>query len=579
MANKDIEQKIKSAFSKSVPDILDSVLQQCSEQKGTVIEMTENKKKKGLIYKIAAIAAAFVVLFGGTAAVLSMIGVNIVETKVFFDVNPSVEILLNRNERVLEVNALNSDGEKIIGDMDFKGTDLEVSVNALIGSMLQNGYLSDIANSILVSVDNGDPQKAAELQLRLVENINAIIGGASIDGAILSQTISHDSDISALAEQYGVSCSKAQLISDILAENSLLTFEELAGLSINELNVLRQSDGITNDNLQITGTPSTDRYIGEKSAWNKAVNHAADNAENQELKKDISNLICEKTDENISAADGKVKLDIENGKMVYEVEFMVSDYDYEYEIDAVTGDVVKYDRELDDDYRDSSGNKKTTGDSSNSSDNKSSTSNNNSSSSNNKSSSSNKKSSPSNNKSSSSGYIGEQKANDIAFKHAGVSVSSVNELETELDRENGTVVYDVSFSAGGYEYDYEINATTGKIARYDSEIDDDYRNGTDTKTSSNSKSSSNGKTTSNNKSSSSNDKSSSSNYIGEQKAKEIAFKHAGISDSSAKEFEAELDRENGVVIYDVSFSAGEYEYEYEINAITGEIFSHDKERD
>ena len=47
MANKDIEQKIKSAFSKSVPDILDSVLQQCSEQKGTVIEMTENKKKKG----------------------------------------------------------------------------------------------------------------------------------------------------------------------------------------------------------------------------------------------------------------------------------------------------------------------------------------------------------------------------------------------------------------------------------------------------------------------------------------------------------------------------------------------------
>ena len=70
MANKDIEQKIKSAFSKSVPDILDSVLQQCSEQKGTVIEMTENKKKKGLIYKIAAIAAAFVVLFGGTSTAL-----------------------------------------------------------------------------------------------------------------------------------------------------------------------------------------------------------------------------------------------------------------------------------------------------------------------------------------------------------------------------------------------------------------------------------------------------------------------------------------------------------------------------
>ncbi len=541
MANKDIERKIQNAFSKSVPDVLDSVLQQCSEQKGTVIEMTEKKKKKGLIYKIAAIAAAFVILLGGTAAVLTTIGSNSVETKVFFDVNPSVEILLNRDERVLGVNGLNSDGETIIGDMDFKGTDLDVSVNALIGSMLKNGYLSDIANSILISVDNGDPQKAADLQQKLVDNINAIIGGASIDGAILSQTLSHDKNIADLAEQYGITYSKAQLISDILAENSLLTFKDLAGISINELNLIRQSGGITNDNLQVTGTPSADKYIGEKSAWTTAVQHAADNADNQEQKTAISNLIPKDNNYDISANLGKVQLDAENGKMVYEVEFRVSGFEYEYEIDALTGDVVKYDREADDDYRDSQTSASDNSDSKNSSDNNSSSS---------------------NNKSSSANYIGEQKAKEIALKHAGVSESSAKELEAELDRENGTYIYDVSFKSSGYEYDYDINATTGEIVRSDREADDDYR--TD-----NNKSSSNNKTSSN----------SAANYIGEQKAKQIALKHAGISESSTKELEAELDHENSTYIYDVSFKSSGYEYDYEVNALTGEIIRSEKERD
>ena len=60
MANKDLEKKIKNAFSKAVPDVLDSVMQQCSEQKGAVIEMTDKKSKRGFIYKIAAVAAALI---------------------------------------------------------------------------------------------------------------------------------------------------------------------------------------------------------------------------------------------------------------------------------------------------------------------------------------------------------------------------------------------------------------------------------------------------------------------------------------------------------------------------------------
>lgn len=70
-----------------------------------------------------------------------------------------------------------------------------------------------------------------------------------------------------------------------------------------------------------------------------------------------------------------------------------------------------------------------------------------------------------------------------------------------------------------------------------------------------------------------------SGYIGESKAKQIALAHAGVSEGSIREFECELDREDGITVYEIGFECGNYEYEYEINALTGEIVKHDIEEE
>ena len=50
-----------------------------------------------------------------------------------------------------------------------------------------------------------------------------------------------------------------------------------------------------------------------------------------------------------SEASGmRVKLERDNGRMEYEVEFSVGRREYEYEIDAVTGKILKADSEIDD---------------------------------------------------------------------------------------------------------------------------------------------------------------------------------------------------------------------------------------
>ncbi len=71
--------------------------------------------------------------------------------------------------------------------------------------------------------------------------------------------------------------------------------------------------------------------------------------------------------------------------------------------------------------------------------------------------------------------------------------------------------------------------------------------------------------------------SSASGYIGKAKAKQIALNKAGVSASDAEFVKAYLAYDDGVRIYDIEFCAGDYEYEFEINARTGKIYDYDKE--
>ncbi len=66
--------------------------------------------------------------------------------------------------------------------------------------------------------------------------------------------------------------------------------------------------------------------------------------------------------------------------------------------------------------------------------------------------------------------ISKSKAKSIALKDAGFKASEIYDYEIELDRDNGVLHYDVSFEYKGKDYDYEVNAVTGKII--DKEIDD-----------------------------------------------------------------------------------------------------------
>ncbi len=416
MNKREVELRLKKAVEADTPNVLQSVLSQCGEKpiyERKVIAMKKNTKR--MISSFVAVAAALAILLGGGIVISSINNANkTAQSVVTLDVNPSLQISLNKNERVLGVKPLNDDAKKVVGDMDFENSSLEVTVNALIGSMVREGYINELANSILISVDSLHSKKGDELKQRLSNDIEKLLKNKNFSGAVLSQVVEHDDDIDDKAESYGITVGKARLIEKIIKANSLYTFEQLVPLSINELNLLIQSNAANQNvdkEISSVGNASDGKYIGRVKAEEIALNHAG-------LQKD-------------KVTELEVEIDLENGKMVYEVEFKANGFEYDYDISAVDGNIIKSNKEndkVDNDDEDEIP--------------------------------------PQNNN-----FIGLDAAKQKAFSHADVKAENSYDIDAELEKENGIWVYQIDFKSGKYEYDYEIDAVSGKILISQKEIE------------------------------------------------------------------------------------------------------------
>ncbi len=149
--SRKIEEKVNSTFSKATPDISKSVIADC---KDTAVLRPVNSTKRTSVnfWKLATFALALVLVVTG---VLGGVELNATAQAavVALDVNPSIELKIDKRNRVKEAIANNDDAQTILQGMDLNGSTLDVAVYAIIGSMTVHGYLTEYTNSVLVSVD------------------------------------------------------------------------------------------------------------------------------------------------------------------------------------------------------------------------------------------------------------------------------------------------------------------------------------------------------------------------------------------------------------------------------------------
>lgn len=432
MSQQELEKRLRQAFERATPDLSEQLMRECADSPTQIVLVPAPKSPRPLVRRFTGLAAALLLMIGAGSGVQYYRTNLAVASSVSLDVNPSIEIQVNRKERVLAVRALNADGTTVIGDMDFSGSTLDVTVNALVGSLLRHGYLSELANSILISVDGSASAQTLGLQNKLTQEINSLLQTDRFTGAVLSQTVTNTDSLQAQADTYGITLGKAQLIQSILAQNPLYTFDRLAPLTINELNLLRSSSpSPAGTKIESVGTASDKAYLGAERAQQVAYSHAG-----------------------VAAADAvskKTELEYDDGRMRYEVEFSANGIRYEYELDATTGEILQSERKGTNGHEDEHAPPRAA------------------------------RSQPRQTKTSAptrSDAVPSPVANTldtaaalrIAYAHAGVSASQVQDAECEYDEE--ARAYEIEFKSGHAEYDYRVDAKNGSILTHNAQVED-----------------------------------------------------------------------------------------------------------
>ena len=405
MTNKKMEQRLASAVEKTAPNDVNGVLSRCDERKGTVIPMATKKTTKKRWTALAAACLALVLLGGGGIFYQQA---HAVASVVSLDVNPSIELKVSKNEKVLACTPLNEDAKAILADMgdgaDLKGAKLDVAVNAIVGSLVRNGYLNSISSAIMISVEDNDTARAEKLQRELTSTVDGVLQTSEARASVLTQTLTQDAGLEQQARENSISTGKAALVNRVLALNPALKFDALAKLSVEELKDLAEA-----------GAPAMP--IGRDAARTAAEQYAGTTA--------------------LNSVTAEVDSELDESPAHYEVELHTAWGEFEYLVDAYTGKVLSGQKDL---LSIVSGQ----GD----------------------------VSKPVDSKTTPSGDIGYAKAKSIALNHAGVNENKAYDIGIELDDEDGRLVYEVEFKSGNVEYDYEIDASSGAILKHETELDD-----------------------------------------------------------------------------------------------------------
>lgn len=402
MTNEKMEQRLASAVEKTAPDDVSGVLSRCEMRKGTVINMPIMKTAKRKWTILVAACLAVVLLAGGGVLYQQA---NAVASVVSLDVNPSIELKVNSSEKVLVCTPLNDDAKAILADMgegaDLKGAKLDVAVNAIVGSLVRNGYLSSISSAIMISVEDKNADRAQKLQQELASAVDVVLQTGESKASVLTQTVQQNAELDQQARENNISTGKAALVNRVLALNSTLKFEELAAFSVGELKDLIESgapampigkDKALDIAVKAFGNTTSaqisysevDAELDETPAHYE-VEIITQSGEEFEYKIDAyTGVILETKRE---AADGtetpsgdssfptlgstnyakvkaiilkylgisenniydmNIKLEVEDGTLVYEVEFKSDHIEYSFKINAATGVVLEYEAERDD---------------------------------------------------------------------------------------------------------------------------------------------------------------------------------------------------------------------------------------
>ena len=385
LTDQEVEYMLAKAVVQQVPDIY----QQASSAPITPLTVVDEIvprqfPRQRLRWQRLAAACVLLVLCAG--GIFSWLWFS-TKAVVSIDVNPSVALSLNRFEYVIDTQAGNTDGAEVLDDLSLKNLKLSTALDALMGAMSRKGYLDDQAQ-ISVFVDGSDDDFNRELYDEITDDLAHLAPDA--------------------VTQVGESATNEQTTEQPAGNEQ--TTEQPSAEQTTEQPATEQTTEQPAAEQPITGQtgeqqPQQSASITEEQAKEIAASHAG-----------------------VAVADvtfHSVSLEEADGRRVYDVEFYSGSTEYDYEIDAATGDILSYDNDVEN------------------------------------------FSIPQQQGAATGSYIGDDAAKAAALQRAGLTEDQVRWEKCELDEDDGRFSYELEFSSGQHEYECEVEAFTGEILNFE----------------------------------------------------------------------------------------------------------------
>ncbi len=162
------------------------------------------------------IIIAFIILTGGYSWFYKPV------SYISIDINPSIELALNRFDRVISVTAYNPEGEKIIKELSLKGSLYTSAINIITENKNMQAYFTD-KTGIIFTIATGHSHEN-----NITTGVNSCCGHAGHN----SQSVNASMDIVEEAHENGVSLGRYYAYLQLLQYNNTITIDEIKDMDM-----------------------------------------------------------------------------------------------------------------------------------------------------------------------------------------------------------------------------------------------------------------------------------------------------------------------------------------------------------
>ena len=229
------------------------------------------------------------------------------------DVNPSVEYTIAKSGSVKNVRCLNSDAENALSDVALGKQSVETALTRTVAAYEACGYMENGEATVLISFDSRLDANA-ELKASLSAEIQQALEQTDAVGTLVFHSeLTENAEAAKIAEEFHVSLGRADWILTAANKTGLPT-DEVARMSLDELLKFQEVSGIS--------SVSVSKFISLEEAKKIALKDAK---------------LDELTQKIVFTRE---ELSRNQGKPCYLLEFYTGTNQYFYQIDAKSGSII-----------------------------------------------------------------------------------------------------------------------------------------------------------------------------------------------------------------------------------------------